>query len=225
MFDKIKLIERKYLIIAVLLIALSAVVHLVINAPGDRKIRTAKENLAAQEENLKSTKEQVEQAKGAGIGNLEDVVKSVNTYESLVTKDIDELLFDNALSSLAKGSGVTITPPQRSERYLINEKGIGYYNFSFNVTGSYIQQRAFYMSLQGAAGYLVTIGDVTFNFQGAVSNPDGTTTIVSDPFSTTMTTSANVRAWIDLSDRLLAKGTSSREEGLNNPTVAKPTNP
>lgn len=212
--ENLKLIERKYLILTVVFLLVSLGVHSIINAPGDKRIESAKKSLLREEEALKSTQDQVNQAKVTGIGNIQDVTKSVLSYESLVGKDVDELLFDNMLSSLSKGTGVTISPPQRSEKYIINDKGMGYYNFSFNVTGTYEQLRQFFSQAQGSAGYLTTVGELTYNFQSVVTNQDGTTSIVSNPFEANISIAANIRAWVDLSNKLLATGVSSREEGL-----------
>ena len=214
MFDKLKLIERKYLIISIVFILMAFGMHSIVNAPGSQKITDAKKSLTVEEDSLKSTQEQVSAAKGTGVGNIADVAKSIDSYEALVGKDIDELIFDNTLSNIAKTSGVVITPPQRSERYMITDKGIGYYNFKFNATGTFDQLRSFFTTTQGAAGYLTSVGETVINFQGVVTNPDGTTSAVANPFLATMTTSATIRVWVDLSDRLIAKGVSSREEGL-----------
>ena len=166
------------------------------------KVLAAKHDLKVQTQALTATQEEVNAVKGSGTTSMAAVVKETNLYESFVTPNVDDLLFNQAISEIAKGAKVVISPPVRGKVVTVNDKGISYIPYTFDVSGDYSTIRSFLTQCQGAASYLVTVGEIAFSFTSE------------KPFSSKITAHLTLRAWIDLSDHLIAQGTSSRDTGL-----------
>jgi len=210
----LKLIEKKYLYAFFLFLFLTAIVQMFYVSGQKERVDAANRDLKTQTQALAQTKEEVNAVKGSGTTSMAAVVKETESYESFVTPNVDDLLFNQSLSEIAKGAKVVISPPIRGSVVTVNDKGISYIPYTFDVSGDYTTIRGFLAQCQGAASYLITVGETSFSFTS------------DKPFNSKITANVTLRAWIDLSDRLISKGTSSRESGLEgNGSVADPLAP
>jgi len=198
----LKLIEKKYLYAFFALLFLTALVQMFYVSGQKEKVIAAKHDLKIQTQALTQTQEEVNAVKGSGTTSMAAVVKETDSYESFVTPDVDDLLFNQSLSQIAKGAKVVISPPVRDKVVTVNDKGISYIPYTFDVSGDYTTIRGFLTQCQGAASYLITVGETSFSFTSE------------KPFSSKITAHVTLRAWIDLSDHLISQGTSSRTSGL-----------